>query len=246
MLLPASAMTFLRDGKAWMSYNRDAAPETSNEQVALHGEKQLNYFIGSGHRGRTYLYQENGQWFEAPINYYGKRHLWDMAPNYGASRTMPAALPVDSKAVHTYLSSTLLLSVSGKADSSHRNTPRGGSRSGTESESFERERAKGYSALGLFCVPKRRYDEGGGSWFGAERADIRKAKKGALVRQRDESVLHPLAERVHRCNGNQWRQSCDRIGRVGRCIGVGTSGRGFPSRCHSNPYDGDRRTGFSY
>jgi Tetratricopeptide repeat/Cytochrome c554 and c-prime len=93
---------FLRGGKAWMSYNRDAVPETSNERVALHGEKELNYFIGSGHRGRTYLYQENGQWFEAPINYYGKRHLWDMAPNYGGSRTMPAALPVDSNCLHCH------------------------------------------------------------------------------------------------------------------------------------------------
>ena len=85
-----------------MSYNRDARPETSNEHVALHEEKQLSYFIGSGHRGRTYLYQENGQWFESPINYYSKRHLWDMAPNYGTSRTMPAALPVDSNCLHCH------------------------------------------------------------------------------------------------------------------------------------------------
>ncbi len=54
---------FLRDGKAWMSYDRDHEP-------ALHGEKQLIYFVGSGLRGRTYLYQVEGQWFEAPINYY--------------------------------------------------------------------------------------------------------------------------------------------------------------------------------
>jgi Tfp pilus assembly protein PilF len=93
---------FLRDGKAWMSYDRNAGPDTSNEQVALHGEKQLIYFIGSGHRGRTYLYQEEGQWFEAPINFYGKRQLWDMAPNYGATKTMPAALPVDSNCLHCH------------------------------------------------------------------------------------------------------------------------------------------------
>ena len=93
---------FLRDGKAWMAYNRNAASETPNEQIALHGEKQLVYFIGSGHRGRTYLYQESSQWFEAPINYYSKRHLWDMAPNYGVSRTMPVALPVDSNCLHCH------------------------------------------------------------------------------------------------------------------------------------------------
>jgi predicted CXXCH cytochrome family protein len=93
---------FLRDGKAWMSYDRDAGSERPNEQVALHGEKQLIYFIGSGHRGRTYLYQEKDLWFEAPINYYGKKQLWDMAPNYSATRSMPAALPVDSNCLHCH------------------------------------------------------------------------------------------------------------------------------------------------
>jgi predicted CXXCH cytochrome family protein len=93
---------FLQDGSAWISYDRDAKPGTSNELTSLHGEKQLIYFIGSGHRGRTYLYQEKGQWFEAPINYYGKTQLWDMAPNYGTTKTMPAALPVDSNCLHCH------------------------------------------------------------------------------------------------------------------------------------------------
>jgi hypothetical protein len=86
---------FLRDGNAWMSYARDRQP-------VLHGEKQLIYFIGSGLRGRTYLYEEGGQWFEAPINYYSKRQLWDMAPNYGDTKSMPAALPVDSNCLHCH------------------------------------------------------------------------------------------------------------------------------------------------
>ncbi len=93
---------FLMDGKAWMSYDRDAGPQMPNEQVALHGKKQLVYFIGSGHRGRTYLYQEKDLWFEAPINYYGKKQLWDMAPNYSATRSMPTALPVDSNCLHCH------------------------------------------------------------------------------------------------------------------------------------------------
>jgi predicted CXXCH cytochrome family protein len=93
---------FLRDGVAWMSYDRAAGPHTPNEQVALHGERQLIYFIGSGHRGRTYLYQEKGLWFEAPINYYSKKQLWDMAPNYSATKSMPEALPVDSNCLHCH------------------------------------------------------------------------------------------------------------------------------------------------
>ena len=95
---------FSRDGKAWMSYDRDDAPEASNERSVLDGERELHYFIGSGHRGRTYLYEEGGEWFETPINFYSKRQLWDMAPNYGAAKTMPAALPVDSNCLHCHAS----------------------------------------------------------------------------------------------------------------------------------------------
>jgi predicted CXXCH cytochrome family protein len=95
---------FSRDGRAWMSYERDDAPEASNERSVLDGEKELRYFIGSGHRGRTYLYEEERQWFEIPINFYGKKQLWDMAPNYGATKTMPAALPVDSNCLHCHAS----------------------------------------------------------------------------------------------------------------------------------------------
>ncbi|HEX5236581.1 MAG TPA: tetratricopeptide repeat protein [Silvibacterium sp.] len=93
---------FLRDGKAWMSYGRGKELEDAGGAEALHGERQLIYFIGSGHRGRTYLYEESGEWFEAPINYYSKKQVWDMAPNFGAAKTMPAALPVDSNCLHCH------------------------------------------------------------------------------------------------------------------------------------------------
>ena len=95
---------FSREGRAWMSFDRDDAPEASNRGSVLDGEKELLYFIGSGHRGRTYLYEEEGEWFEIPINFYGKKQLWDMAPNYGATKTMPAALPVDSNCLHCHAS----------------------------------------------------------------------------------------------------------------------------------------------
>jgi predicted CXXCH cytochrome family protein len=95
---------FSRDGRAWMSYDRIDAPQASDERSVLDGEKELLYFIGSGHRGRTYLYEEEGEWFETPINFYGKKQVWDMAPNYGATKTMPAALPVDSNCLHCHAS----------------------------------------------------------------------------------------------------------------------------------------------
>jgi tetratricopeptide (TPR) repeat protein len=89
---------FLRDGSAWMSFHRDrSAPKGE-----LDGERKLEYFVGSGRRGRTFLYQQENLWFELPINYYTRRGAWDMAPNYGNSTHMPAPLPVDANCLHCH------------------------------------------------------------------------------------------------------------------------------------------------
>ncbi len=91
---------FLRDGQAWIAFDR-TVPGTGSP---LHGEQRLSYYVGSGRRGRTYLFEQDGLWFEAPVNYYSKKQLWDMAPNYGSARSMPDTLPVDSNCLHCHAS----------------------------------------------------------------------------------------------------------------------------------------------
>ncbi len=92
---------FLRDSAVYLSFDRDAA----SGKAALHGEQKLLYFVGSGKRGRTFLYRQSGQWFEAPINYYSKKALWDMAPNFGFVTAMPTPLPVDANCLHCHATS---------------------------------------------------------------------------------------------------------------------------------------------
>jgi predicted CXXCH cytochrome family protein len=98
---PASGVdyrVFLREGAAWMSFARSG----TDPRGALTGERQLQYYVGSGHRGRTYLFQQGGQWFELPINYYTRRNAWDMAPAFDNAQTMPAPLPVDPNCLHCH------------------------------------------------------------------------------------------------------------------------------------------------
>jgi Flp pilus assembly protein TadD len=91
---------FARDGQAWLSYERaDATPERT-----VSGEQQLMYFIGSGNRGRTYLFQHDGFWFESPVNWYSKKEVWDMNPKSLDAREMPFTLPVDSTCLHCHTS----------------------------------------------------------------------------------------------------------------------------------------------
>jgi predicted CXXCH cytochrome family protein len=87
---------FFRDGAAWMSFARQGTSD------ALEGERRLVYSIGSGRRGRTYLYAMDEQWFELPINFYTRRGAWDMAPAFDNARSMPAVLPVDPNCLHCH------------------------------------------------------------------------------------------------------------------------------------------------
>jgi len=69
-------------GAAWLSFERPGDP-------ALRGKRQLLYYIGSGRRGRSYLFAVDGFLFESPVNWYANRHVWDMAPAYGSTREIP-------------------------------------------------------------------------------------------------------------------------------------------------------------
>ena len=85
-------------GHVWLSYQRNDFARM------LEGRQELRYFVGSGKRGRTYLFQQQGYWFEAPINWYAKKQVWDMAPHFLNEREMPLTLPVDPGCLHCHAS----------------------------------------------------------------------------------------------------------------------------------------------
>lgn len=72
-------------GHIWLNYERESA----SPDKALRGRQELRYFIGSGKRGRSFLFEQSGYWFESPINWYARQQIWDMAPNYLGAQEMP-------------------------------------------------------------------------------------------------------------------------------------------------------------
>lgn len=74
------------DGKVWLDFDRPG-------DSFAHGRREFFEFIGQGRRGRTYLFSVDGFVFESPVNWYGDRKLWDMAPAYGDAREIPMTLP---------------------------------------------------------------------------------------------------------------------------------------------------------
>ena len=76
----------VENGRVWLSFERPGDP-------MVQGKRELLYFIGSGSLGRSYLFSVDGFLFESPINWYGQRRVWDMAPAYQQAREMPMNLP---------------------------------------------------------------------------------------------------------------------------------------------------------
>jgi tetratricopeptide (TPR) repeat protein len=75
-----------QDGKVWMSYEREG-------KNAIRGRRELEYFIGSGVKGRTYLFSDGGFLFETPINWYSQEKRWNMTPAYTEAQEIPMNLP---------------------------------------------------------------------------------------------------------------------------------------------------------
>jgi len=84
--------------QVWLSYERPNAPPDR----ALQGKQLLSYYLGSGKRGRTWIFEREGYWYEIPINWYAKKKLWDMTPNFLNAREMPFTLPVDPGCLHCH------------------------------------------------------------------------------------------------------------------------------------------------
>jgi len=87
---------YQQDGRTWMSYDRASEKD-------FRGQRELLYFIGSGVKGRSYLFSVDGFLFETPINWYSQEHRWNMTPAYTEAREIPMNLPsfVDCINCHT-------------------------------------------------------------------------------------------------------------------------------------------------
>jgi Flp pilus assembly protein TadD len=84
-------------GKVWLSFERPNDP-------AVRGKRELLYYIGSGRRGRSYLFAVDGFLFESPVNWYADRHVWDMAPAYGNASEIPMNLPAFASCLNCHFS----------------------------------------------------------------------------------------------------------------------------------------------
>jgi len=71
---------------------------------SVRGQREMLYFIGSGHRGLKYLFVQDGFLFESPIDWYAGKQRWDMTPNYQNAREIPLNLPAFTSCLRCHVS----------------------------------------------------------------------------------------------------------------------------------------------
>jgi len=81
----------------WLSYRKANDAE-------IEGRERLQYFLGSGHLGLTYLYSKNGYLLESPIAYFADLKTYAMKPGLEDMAHLPGALIVDSTCLRCHMS----------------------------------------------------------------------------------------------------------------------------------------------
>ena len=76
----------------------------SRKNTSISGEYSLNYFLGSGHLGTTYLYEIAHYLFESPVAWYAASHSYDMKPGLAEMTEMPPSLAMESSCLRCHMS----------------------------------------------------------------------------------------------------------------------------------------------
>ena len=87
----------LDGGELWLTYGSSTGEVPS-------GKRRLEYFLGSGHLGVTYMYVTNGYLLESPIAYYSNLNSYDMKPGLERLQGMAPALPMSSECMRCHMS----------------------------------------------------------------------------------------------------------------------------------------------
>jgi predicted CXXCH cytochrome family protein len=86
-----------QESQLTLTYKDPNDPETAVS-------RKLEYFLGSGHLGLTYLYSLNGYLFESPVAYYAASQGLDMKPGLESMTEAPPALPVQAECLRCHMS----------------------------------------------------------------------------------------------------------------------------------------------
>ncbi len=80
--------------------------EFERAAAGVRGERRLQWFVGSGNVGRSYLFSQEGFLFQAPVSYFPSGGVWALSPGYAGKPVMDIARPIEIVCLNCHASRT--------------------------------------------------------------------------------------------------------------------------------------------
>ncbi len=93
-----------RDSQNGAAYALDRRFRLRYSRGEVQGEIELQWFIGSGNVGSSYVHERSGFLFEAPASYYAKAGKWDLSPGYHGKQEIDLARPIEKSCLYCHAS----------------------------------------------------------------------------------------------------------------------------------------------
>jgi hypothetical protein len=92
---------FKEQSNYFFEFARDAFQTSSPE---IRGRRRLDYFIGSGAVGRSYLFSVDRFLFQAPVSYYSMPGQWNLSPGYEQAEQINLTRPIEAGCLECHAS----------------------------------------------------------------------------------------------------------------------------------------------
>jgi Tetratricopeptide repeat/Cytochrome c554 and c-prime len=92
---------FKEQNNYYFEFTREASQTSSRE---IRGQRRLDYFIGSGAMGRSYLFALDRFLFQAPVAYYAMLGQWNLSPGYEQSEQINLTRPIETGCLECHAS----------------------------------------------------------------------------------------------------------------------------------------------
>jgi Flp pilus assembly protein TadD len=80
-LFEAGGLEYSIEDRGGRVYHREVRRDASGRVVA-HNEAEVQYVLGSGNYGASFLVDRDGSLFQSPISWYARERRWDLSPGY--------------------------------------------------------------------------------------------------------------------------------------------------------------------
>jgi hypothetical protein len=87
-----------------VEYRMSASGQVSMHRGERSSSRQFRFFIGSSSKGRSYLVEENGFLYQAPVTWYERQKRWDSSPGFERDTVSRWSRPVDPSCLYCHAS----------------------------------------------------------------------------------------------------------------------------------------------